>query len=63
MSLRQKVFNLFDVVIPEGTSDKAALRELGRRGKFDMAKALAIIFLLIEAVEELQPKEKKKITN
>ena len=58
MNLRQRVFSLFDVFIPEGTSDKDALQELGRRGKFDMAKAMAIIFILIDEIEQLKDKSK-----
>lgn len=54
MTLRQKVYNLFDVFIPDGTSDKAVITELNRRGKFDLKKAFEIIFLLLERIEELE---------
>lgn len=53
MPLRQKVYSLFDVIIPDGSSDAAALKELGRRGKFDLAKAMGIIFILIDEIEKL----------
>ncbi len=56
MHLRQKVYSLFNVIIPTGTSDAVALKELGRRGKFDLAKAMHIIFMLMVEVEQLQEK-------
>lgn len=58
MNLQQKLFNVFDVVIPEGTSTKTAIREIGRRGKIDLKKLTEIVFILAEEIEKLQPKQK-----
>lgn len=61
MNLRQKLYKIFDVLIPEGSSDKAIIRELDRRGKLTSTKALTeILFLLIDEIEELQERVKPK---
>lgn len=58
MKLRQKLYKLFDVYISEETSNEAVIRDLGRRGKFDIKKAMECIFLIAEEVEKLEPKSK-----
>jgi hypothetical protein len=58
MSLLQKLYSTFDVFIPENTSIKAAFRELDRRGKFDLKKAMELIFILAEEIEELKANKK-----
>lgn len=59
MSLQQKLFDIFDIFIPEGTSNKTAIKELNRRGKVDLKKITDIVFLLVEEIEELKSKQKK----
>lgn len=57
-SLRDKIYDVFDVYIPEGSSNKAVLRELDRRGKFDLKKLMQCVFLLLDEVEIIQKKKK-----
>jgi len=58
MSLQQKIIKIFDVYIPEGTSNEAIILELGRRGKLDIKKLTIILFLLVDEIEELKNKKK-----
>ena len=57
-NLQQKIIKIFDVYIPEGTSTKATIKELNRRGKFDLKKIMEVVFLLVEEIEELKNKSK-----
>lgn len=55
MNLLQKLYNVFDTFIPEGTSLKAAMREMSRKGRFSDTKMLAEgLFLLAEEIEEIK---------
>jgi len=56
-TLRSRVFDLFDVFIPEGTSTKAAVKELDRRGKIDNKKLFETLLLIVDELEQPQTKK------
>lgn len=59
MNLIQKMNKAFDTYIPEGSSNKAAVHELGRRGKLTIKALTELVVMLADEIEELKPKAKK----
>lgn len=54
--LRNKLIELFNIYIPEDTSDSEVLKELNRRGLVDNKKLLEMIFILAEEISTPQKK-------
>lgn len=56
MSLRKKLFNIFDVYYGDETSDLAIIKDMDRRGKITNKKVAEMLFLFIDEIGKLNEK-------
>lgn len=56
-TLKSKIITIFDVYAPEDQTDEETLKDINRRGKIDMVKITKILFMVVDAIDEINSKK------